>query len=803
VSESATPAPADESTPPPRRKRRWLKWGGWTLLIGLAAASALYLYFSKGLPSVQEIAAYEPPLATRVLSGDGMPVTEFARERRAFVPYDQLPPQLIHAFLSAEDKTFFSHGGIDYPGLARAMWTNLTNVGSGRRQIGASTITQQVAKNLFVGSEASYIRKIREAIVARRLENALPKERILEIYLNQIFLGQNSYGVAAASLSYFDKALNELTLPEVAYLAALPKGPNNYHPIRRKDAAIERRNWVLGEMQQNGYINSMQRDEARGADLVVTPPQDRKRDYRGDYFLEEVRRDVAEKLGETMLYEGGLMVRSTLDSRLQTIAEKVMRDGLVRLDRGRRWRGPVSNIDVSQPDWPRRLVAERVPLGYSEWRAAVVLSKESWGVTLGFEDGSKGRLPNWASPWRGAVSMLKVGDTIPVVESGSNEYALRQVPEISGGFVALDPHTGRVLAMVGGFDSRKSQFNRATQAMRQPGSAFKPFVYAAALDNGFTPSSIIVDDEYCVFQNRREGTKCFRNFSGRTYGPQTLRTGIELSRNLMTVRLADRVGMDKVSEMAGRLDITPKMLPVLAMSLGAGETTVLRLVNAYGMLVNGGKKIEPTLIDRIQDRRGKTIFAHDPRECRLCNSPDWSGEEMPQLPDARPQIVNAQTAYQIIHIMEGVVQRGTARSAADLDRPLAGKTGTTNEATNVWFVGMSPDLVVGLYLGYDRPRPMPGMQGGTHAVPIFKAFMQEALKDAPKVPFRLPDGVRLVRVDARSGKLAVGEVGERVIFEAFKPGTEPLRPSQRGGLGLVAANPITDADFAAETGGIY
>jgi penicillin-binding protein 1A len=766
--------------------------------LGLLLVGGVIWYFSRGLPTEAELAKYESPLATRVLAGDGAPLTEFARERRAFVPYDQMPLQLVHACISAEDKTFFSHSGIDFPGLVSALADNLRNRGSGKRERGASTITQQVAKNLIVGNERSYVRKIKELIIARRIERVFSKERILELYMNQIFLGKNSYGVAAASLSYFNKALGELTLPEMAYLAALPKGPALFDPVRKKPRAIERRNWVLGQMQANGYITPAQMEEARASDLVIAQVRGQSKDYSGDYFLEEVRREVGRKFGEKDLYEGGLTVRSTIDSRLQGIAEEVMRAALLRYDR-RGWRGPVGKISL-EGNWRKRLAEERVPVGYADWRGAVILAASGGGYALGFAEGDDGVLPAWGLGGRGGG--LLPGDVIVVSKAGPpNFYNLKQVPEIGGALVALDPHTGRVLAMVGGFDSRKSQFNRATQAMRQPGSSFKPFVYATALENGFTPSSIIVDDDFCVNQGNRQGIKCFRNFSkGRTYGPQTLRTGIELSRNLMTVRLADRVGMRKVAAMSNTLGITDKMLPVLAMALGAGETTVTRMATAYGMLANNGKRITPTVIDRIQDRRGITIYRHDARSCPGCNQPEWTGLPMPGLPDERAQVMSALTAYQITHILEGVIQRGTGKVIASLDRPLAGKTGTTNEATNVWFVGMSPDLVVGLYIGYDKPRPMNGMQGGTVAAPIFKAFMEKALKDTPKIPFRLPDGIRLARVDARSGKLSSG--GENTIYEAFKPGTEPLRASQQGSVPTVN-NASNDAEFQADTGGIY
>jgi penicillin-binding protein 1A len=792
----------DAPSPEPRGLGFWLKRLTKIALaigaVGLLLVGGIIWFYARGLPSEAELAKYESPLATRVLAGDGAPLTEFARERRAFVPYDQLPKQLVQACISAEDKTFFQHSGIDIPGLAAAFVDNMRNRGSGKRERGASTITQQVAKNLIVGSERSYARKVKELIIARRIERVFSKERILELYMNQIFLGKNSYGVAAASLSYFNKALNELTLPEMAYLAALPKGPALFDPVRKKPRAIERRNWVLGQMQANGFITSAQLQDARRADLVIAQVRSVSKDYSGDYFLEEVRREVGRKFGEKQLYEGGLTVRSTIDSRLQAIAEEVMRAALLRHDR-RGWRGPVSKISLNG-NWRKRLAEERVPVGYADWRGAVVLKRAGGGFNLGFAEGDNGVLPNWGLGGRG--DNLQSGDVIVVSRAGPpNFYTLKQIPEIGGALVALDPNTGRVLAMVGGFDSRKSQFNRATQAMRQPGSSFKPFVYATALENGFTPSSIIVDDDFCVNQGNRHGIKCFRNFSkGRTYGPQTLRTGIELSRNLMTVRLADRVGMRKVAAMSDKLGITTKMLPVLAMALGAGETTVTKLSAAYGMLANNGKRITPTVIDRIQDRRGTTIYRHDMRQCPGCNQSDWTGLPMPGLQDEREQVMNAHTAYQITHILEGVIQRGTGKVIASLDRPLAGKTGTTNEATNVWFVGMSPDLVVGLYIGYDKPRSMGGMQGGTVAAPIFRAFMERALKDQPKIPFRLPDGIRLARVDARSGKLSSG--GENTIFEAFKPGTEPLRASQQGSVPTVM-NARNDAEFQADTGGIY
>lgn len=783
-------------------------------VIGAICAMIGFTYFSQGLMSEDELRAYEPPLATQVLSGDGSPMTVFARERRAFVPYDQIPKLMVGAILSAEDKTFFSHSGLDYPGIAQAMVTNYKLRGK-RRPVGASTITQQVAKDLLGDSEVALARKIREMILALRMERVYTKERILELYLNQIFLGKNSYGIAAAAKTYFNKALNELSVEEFAYLASLPKAPNNYDPVRNRDRAVQRRNMIMDQMAKNEFITTADAEAAKARPIAVNYQREEKKDYSGDYFLEEVRREAIRilgdngkdmKKGEKLVYEGGLAIRATIDPRLQQIAEKVMRNAYMRHDR-RGWHGIAGTISLDG-NFRKKLALARVPTGFPEWRGAVVTERTSSGVKIAVDAGGDGFIPSWQlRDMRGsggsAAQVLKPGDLITVapVKGSGDQYALKKVPEIGGAMVVQEPNTGRILAMVGGFDSRKSQFNRATQAMRQPGSSFKPFVYAAALENGMTPSSIVVDGEFCVYQNKREGKKCFRNFSaGRTYGPQTLRTGLELSRNLMTVRMADKIGMKKVSGVAVKLGIYDKLPAYLAMSLGAGETTPARLVNAYSMLANNGRRVYPAVIESIQDRRGKIIWKRDTRDCIQCNATDWTGLPPPDVPDTREQVINAWTAYQVTHMLEGVITRGTGKVVADLNRPLAGKTGTSNEATNVWFVGMSPDMVTGVYIGYDKPRPMGGWQGGTVAAPIFKQFMGEALKDAPKVPFRLPDGIRLVRVDARSGKLASGG-GEQTIYEAFKPGTEPLRASQKQSVPVTFAR--SDAEFQSDTGGIY
>ena len=732
---------------------------------------------------------------------------------------------LIHAFISAEDKSFFTHGGVDISGLGGAVIDYVEKIGTGMRARGGSTITQQVAKNLLVGDEYSIRRKVREAILAHRIEAVLSKQQILEIYLNQIFLGRNAYGVQSAARAYFNKDVADLTLPEAAYLATLPKAPSNYDPDRHADRALERRSYVLREMALNGYITESERAQADAAPLGTSPRSRAAPEPPGGYFLEEVRRQLMTQYGENAdagpysVYAGGLWVRTSLDPKLQLPAENALRDGLARYEGGRGWSGPLGAIDPGE-GWRARLIGANPGVGYADWRGAVVLSKEGEIATLGFGDGSTGPLPAWAAamPVRGtataAFRALKPGDVIAVKRDGAN-WLLKSVPRVSGAFVAEDPHTGQVLAMQGGWDQRGNAFNRATQALRQPGSSFKPFVYAAALDNGMTPASIIVDGPFCVYQSRSLGTKCFRNFSGGYAGPQTMRWGVEQSRNLMTVRAASQTGMDKVVKTARAMGIGD-FPAVLAIALGAGDTTVSRMVNGYSMLANQGRQLTPSLIDYIQDRSGKVIFRADPRPCDRCNAKDWDGGPMPRPAIRGRQAMDPLTAYQVVHIMEGVVQRGTAVTLRDLGRPLFGKTGTTTGPTNVWFVGGSPDLVGGLYLGYDHPRPLGGYaQGGTIAAPIFKQFAIQAMKDMPVVPFRAPNGIRMVRIDRRSGRRVAGgwptdDPKSAIIWEAFKPENEPRRTIGAHAAVKEAANsakqakkPNVDADFLQREGGIY
>ena len=770
---------------------------------GVGGGAYIFYKFGRGLPDYKQLADYEPPVMTRVHAGDGRLLAEYAEQKRVFVPQAAMPKRVVKAFLSAEDKNFYYHPGIDPLGIARAVVTNIKNIASDRRLVGASTITQQVAKNFLLSGDVTIERKVKEAILAFRIEGALEKNRILELYLNEIYLGFGSYGVAAAALNYFNKSLDTLTIAEAAFLAALPKAPNNYNPFKYPKVARGRRDWVIGRMLEDGVITSK---EARIAKL--TPLVTRKRQetayVKADYFAEEVRRELADRYGETNLYRGGLVVRTTLNPHYQKIADRALRNGLVAYDRRHGWRGPITNIDLSL-DWLGALSKVKTPPELSgdqnPWRLAVVRELLPERADIGIIDSRVGTIPltemKWAQPWlKGELlgkrvkipsDVLQVGDVI-VVEKifenkdgktyPNNTFVLRQLPEIEGAIVALDPHTGRILAMSGGFSYQRSQFNRVIQARRQPGSAFKPFVYLAALDKGFTPSSLILDAPFVIDQG--PGLPKWRpaNYTKKFYGPSTMRLGLEKSRNLMTVRLAQTIGIETITNYAKRFGIVKEMPKQLSMSLGAGETTLLRLTAAYAMLVNGGKKIVPTLIDRIQDRHGKTVFKHDPRKCEKCRSAFWTKQLVPNVPDHREQVTSPASAYQIVSMLEGVVQRGTGRRLRDLGKPLAGKTGTTNQTLDTWFLGFSPDLAIGVFSGFDTPRSLGKReQGASVSAPIFKEFVKAALAGKPAIPFRIPPGIRLVRVDAVTGRPArPGD--KRVILEAFKPGTVPTGQEQ-------------------------
>lgn len=783
--------------------------GALAVLAGLAVAVAAGAYvfrLSRDLPSLETLARYEPPITSRVHAGDGKLIAEYARERRLFVPMEATPQRVVHAFLSAEDKNFFTHRGVDPQGILRGALRVARNklMGVNRLESG-STITQQVAKNFLLTNEQTIPRKVREMLIALRMEKAFNKDQILELYLNEIYFGARSYGVAAAALTYFDKALDELTLEEAAYLAALPKGPNNYHPVRDRDRAVTRRNWVLDQMLENDFITRAQAEAAQASPLVATMRSSGFSAAEADWFAEEVRRRVADRFGEDALYNGGLSVRTTVDTELQAVAQRALRDGLETYTQRRGWRGPIAQLDLSRASWTSALADLAEGARAPDMKVAVVTDVTENVAQLTLEDGASGALTYSSAAWaigdkKGAdptplSDVFVAGDVLHVGADATGEkaedapvFALRQPPRVEGAVVALDPRTGRVLALVGGYDFGRSQFNRAVQARRQPGSAFKPFVFAAALDNGYTPSSIILDAPFAAARGDSSlGFYKPSNYTDRFYGPSTLRTGIEKSRNVMTVRLAQELGMDPIRRYARALGVVDDIPAQLSMALGAAETTPLRLTGAYAAFVNGGKRVEPVLIDRVQDRRGKTVYKGQTSRCLSCSGAYAHGANAPDPIYDRPQALDPRTAYQITSMLEGVVRRGTGKAVAAVGKPLAGKTGTTNDFRDAWFVGYSPQLVVAVFVGHDANQTLGSREsGGRVAAPIFRDVMAESLKDEPARPFRIPPGIRLVRVNADTGLLARPS-DTRVILEAFKIGEEPTAAdrarSEKEGLG--------------------
>ncbi|WP_341760580.1 penicillin-binding protein 1A [Candidatus Endowatersipora endosymbiont of Watersipora subatra] len=825
----------------------FLRFLGHMIGIGILGISLIFgsLFFyireiSKELPDYDILNHYEPPVTTRIYSSNGSLMAEYARERRLYLPIDAVPSIVKQAFISAEDKNFYNHIGIDFLALGKATFDWLKAKISRRvaRARGASTITQQVAKNFLLTSDRTVDRKIKEAILALRIESTYSKEKILELYLNEIPFGLGSYGVAGAALRYFNKSVHELELHEIAYLAGLPKGPNNYHPYKKTNAALKRRNWVINRMFVNGYITVKKAKKAKAMDLSVHLRKRGNYLTASEYFSEEVRRDIINRYGKKQLYEGGLSIRTTLNPKLQTLAKTALKAGLINYDRKRGYYGAYQKIGLGK-DWGIQLAKINKLSDLPEWLLAVVLKSDDTSAKIGIQpnrltDGkiAKKRIIStlqlsdmaWAKKntqrkgkkkrrsWiaKHVSDFLFPGDVVWVSPKDNGGYKLEQIPEVSGAVVAMDPHTGRVLAMVGGFSFSLSQFNRATQAQRQPGSSFKPFVYAVALDNGYTPSSIILDAPFVRDQGGALGSWEPKNYGGKYAGPSTLRLGIEKSRNLMTVRLANDMGMPLISEYSKRFGIYDKDIRGLAASLGSRETTVIRMVSAYSVLANGGKKIYPSMIDRIQNRYGKTIYRHEKRSCKTCNFDSWNHQDEPELIDERDQILDPMTAYQITSMMEGVVLRGTARRVQSLGVPIAGKTGTTNEERDAWFVGYSPDLVVGVYVGYDQPEPMGhGNTGGRLATPIFVDFMTSALSRNVVIDFRVPEGIKLYPINPKTGLLA--ELGASdVIMEAFKPGTAPPHEGHsiiglKSDLLYQEWMTISDAEKAvlSGTGGLY
>lgn len=823
---------------------RILKWV-IAIAFGFAVVLAIFAFVyvvkaTKDLPTLEVLKEYQPPVMSRVHAGDGKLISEFRTEARVFVPIESVPLQLQHAFVAAEDQRFYKHDGFDERGFARAMVANVGHILNDRRLEGGSTLTQQVAKNFLVGNQRNIDRKIREVVIARRIEKAMTKDQILELYLNDIYFGRGAYGVAAASLNYFGKPMKDLSLEEMAYLAVLPKAPSNYqiHDPVKKERALNRRAYVISRMVEDGYASEAEGDAAKATDIVLTDRLEGEEYLAAEYFVEEARKQISQMYGYDELYTGGLSIRTTLDTSMQLNGRRALRRGLEMFDRRHGYRGPLTHWD-SLDDWQARLREYEGPKDVEGWRVAIVLGVEDDKADLGFsppkleainpdEEGllqatdiaaaeseenlapveksvvldqdtsgtmwlkdirwAGEALPNGRySNQPGSVKdVVSVGDIILVQrKEETDEYNLRQVPKVNGGLIAMDPHTGRVLALVGGYSFEQSQFNRATQAQRQPGSAFKPFVYAAALENGYTPSSQVLDAPFVIERNDincQDGASasgnCERYYkpsnynSGKFYGLSTLRLGLEKSRNAMTVRLANDIGMEPIMDISKRFGIYENPRPELAWALGAGETTLLKMATAYSEMINGGKSVTPTILDRVQDGTGKTIFVHGNVSCTDCQQQEYEGNPPPDLPDLRTQIIDPVTAYQMTYMMQGVVENGTGGSVRSLGRPLGGKTGTTNDSKDVWFMGFSPNLVVGVYVGMDTPESMGRETGSSAAVPIFKDFMEDALDGTSPVPFRIPEGVTLAPVNRNTGESSYIGAPD-FILEAYRPGTEP------------------------------
>ncbi|HWB51163.1 MAG TPA: penicillin-binding protein 1A [Stellaceae bacterium] len=819
-------------------------------MIGGGFAGLTIWYFGRDLPDYQQLANYQPPITTRVLAGDGRLLAEYATERRVFVPITVIPKRVIAAFLAAEDKNFYSHHGVDPISMLRAAVTDIGRWHSSRRPIGASTITQQVAKNMLLSNELSIQRKIKEVLLATRIDDALPKDRILELYLNEIYLGAGAYGVASAALTYFDKPLDELTLGEAAFLAGLPKAPSNYNPVRFPQAARSRRDIVLDQMAEAGFASPAEIAAAKADPVIVRHRQDTAV-ATAPYFAEEVRRQLIAKFGEKMVYEGGLTVRTSLDGRLQEAADKTLRQGLLNYDRAHGgWRGAIDHIDA-RADWPEKLAAMPLPPGADAmgWQLAMVERTDAEGAEVGVKDGTTGRIPfaqmRWAQPLRddgtlgafprSAADVVKPGDVVlveplpaaPEPPPGKSPRALKvaataapakslplynlcQIPDVSGALVSIDPHTGRVLAMSGGFSFEISQFNRATQAHRQPGSAIKPFVYLTAMQHGFTPSTLVLDGPLSLDQGPGLPPWTPANYESESFrGPTPLAVALAHSLNTVAARLGAILGMDAIGQNVEAFGIMDHMPREYSMSLGAGETTPLRLTAAYAMLVDGGKKLTPTLIDSVQDRNGVTIFRADQRPCAGCDNVEWDHQPPPVIPDTREQIADPQSTYQVVQMMQGVIQRGTGARVAAVGKPIAGKTGTTSEWRDTWFVGFTPNLAAGVYIGYDNHDSLGrGQQAAVVAAPVFRDYMIAATKDAPATEFRIPSGLQMVRVDPASMLPASG--GEASVWFAYKPGTAPDKDRDAGlqgvpgeGSGLVSGETTSARAPASGTGGLY
>ena len=736
------------------------------LLTSISIISILWA-FSSNLPDYQFLKGYKPPVSSKVYSGNGELVNDFSTEKRIFVPYKVIPKVVINAFLSAEDKNFFSHPGVDAKGVLRAVINNISNIISSKRLEGASTITQQVAKNFLLTNEVSLNRKLKEAILAFRIERALTKERIIELYLNQIYLGEGSYGVASASLEYFDKPINELNYGEAALLAALPKAPSRYNPYKNIEGAKFRRDLVLKNLFENRYID--EKDYKKFIDEKINLKK-RKKIFLEDarYYVEDIRKDIVEKFGFDKVYKQGFTIKTPINLGLQKIASQALREGLVKYDKRKGWRGPLLNKNISE-NWNTNLEKFRLEKSIN-WNLAIVKKIKKFSLEIEIDNGLKGFIEYENISWtkKEFSDLFKEGDIIYVEAIDENNYALRQLPKVNGGIVVMDPFTGRVLALSGGFSFNKSEFNRATQASRQPGSAFKPFIYALALENNYTPSTLILDAPLVLKQGSDLKMWKPEKKEKKFYGPSTLRMGLEKSRNLMTVRIAQDLGLNKIINFSKKLGIYDDPSELLSISLGSAETTLLKLTSAYCSFANGGKLIKPIMIDRIQDSEGNTIFNNEKRQCSNCNQISSMSNEYPKIKDKFPQIFSSETAYQMTSILEGVVKRGTGRKLKDLKFDLAGKTGTTNKNTDTWFIGYTSKLVIGVYVGSDNPRPLGKYETGAKtALPIFKSFVKEAIKKEEARPFKVANNITMMVIDPLTGQKAQF-ASKKTIIESYK-----------------------------------
>ncbi len=738
----------------------------FVLLLGILVFSVLWTY-SNNIPDYKFLKNYKPPVSSKVYSGNGDLVADFSKEKRIFVPYNSIPKNVINSFLSAEDKNFFSHPGVDAKGVLRAVFNNVSNLISSKRLEGASTITQQVAKNFLLTNEVSLNRKIKEAILALRIERALSKQRILELYLNQIYLGSGAYGVAAASLEYFDKSIKDLNYAEAALLAALPKAPSRYNPYRNIELAKFRRNLVLKNLFDNKYIDIKLYQKLQNEKIQLNKS---KKVYLEDaqYYIEDVRKYVIETFTYDKVYKQGFNINTPINLELQKITTNTLRDGLISYDKRKGWRGALANKTYTK-NWNNNL--DKYKLENSiKWQLAIVKNLNKFSATIETEDKLDGEIKFKDISWtkKEFNRLLKVGDIIYVKKIKDSNYSLKQLPKINGGMVVMDPYTGRVLALSGGFSFKKSEFNRATQALRQPGSAFKPFVYALALENNYTPTSLILDAPLVLDQG--DNLKMWKpeNYGKKFYGPSTLRVGLEKSRNLMTVRIAQDLGLDKIVNFSKKLGIYEDPEELLSISLGSAETTLLKLTSAYSAFVNGGKLVEPILIDRVKDSEGKTIFNNDKRKCINCDQISFLGKDYPSIENYYKQVFSTQTAYQMTSILEGVIQRGTGKKLRDLKLNIAGKTGTTNKNTDTWFIGFTSNLLIGVYVGSDSPSPLGRYETGSKtALPIFKDFIKKTVNKSEARPFKVPKGTVMMVVDPTTGQKAKFS-SKNTIIEVYK-----------------------------------